>query len=295
MDKSVSVRFFRVRRKDREGVSFSDGIRELGRQGLAAREVEVDDGVTVRLDQFGEHGGYINGLFLRKQIHNLPPKVPPGAPAIPLGLPEGYALGHSVAFRYHPELSILALQYNQREVGLSKISVYISTALNNNPGYHFEPVLNLDIWRQLNGTEPRKLTIRVAAPDQLEAVENEHLTTKASLENLKDLSGGAHVELTFSMGHHQGTLLPMPIRRLSRWIMGESDASRGEISKIRLEGINEDGEAIALDLLNAQLGEKITLDLPDDPERSYQLRDQYLSGVFRRNWGAIREQFGEAN
>jgi len=294
MDKSVSVRFYRVRRRDREGVSFSDCLRELGGRNLADREVEIDDGVTVRLDQFGEHAGYINGLFLRKQIHNLPPKVPPGAPAIPLGLPQGYALGHSIAFRYHPGLSVLALQYNQKEVSLLKIHDYISIALGT-PGYRFEPVLNLDAWRQLNSTVPRKLTIKVAAPDQLEAVENNHLTTKTSLENLKNLSGGAHVELSFSMGHHQGSLLPRSIRNLSSWIMGESEASRGEISKIRLEGKNEDGATIALDLLNAQLGEKTTLDLPDDPERSYQIRDQYVSDVCRRNWLAVREQFGAAN
>lgn len=294
MDRTVNVQFFRVRRKDREGLQFSDCLRQLGGLALGDREHIVDENITVRLDQFEEQAGYIHGLFLRTQIDNLPPKVQLGLPAEPLGLPQGYALSHSVVFQYHPGLSVLALEHNRRSVSLSKIDAYLSEAFNA-PGFYFDPILNLDAWRQLNATTPRKVTIRVAEPDQLEAVENDQLTTKESLRRFKQLSGGAHVEVSFSMGHHRGSLRSRQMRAISNWMLRESDEYRGGVSKIRIEGQDEEGEGIALDLLHAQLGEKALLNLPDDPVQSFEIRNRHVSAVVRRNWPTVRQQFGEPN
>jgi hypothetical protein len=294
LDRWVTVRFYRVDRKNAVGPLFSDCIRQAYGRGDGHRECDIGDEILLRIDNVVEAGGYLSGQYLRRQLRNLPPRLADHGPPEELGLPAGYGLGHGTAFRYHLGLSVLALQENRQAVGVSRISGYLETILQTQ-GFDFRPAINRDAWAQLNRTNPRKFRFRVAEPDHLEAVEEPHQTVRRNLSQMKRVAGGAFVEFEVGMGHTDGNLDARATRSVARWINGEYVAGRGGVKALVIEGADREDETqkVVLDLIKAQLSEREILDLPDDnPVENYAIRSKHLARVFQRQMDALRDQFG---
>ena len=90
--------------------------------------------------------------------------------------------------------------------------------------------------------------------------------------------------------------------RTVNWLRQEKSADRGTISKLQARIVDEEGHADILDLLDAQLGTRRELDLPDDDpdrdaairvnnDRDAAIRVNNIANIFENHLATLEQQF----
>lgn len=249
--------------------------------------IDLGDEIHIRLERFVQDGQFIKGEFTRKQTVNLPPKVRGNGTLQPSPEP----IAHRVAFQYHPRLSILAIEANKNSISLTKVNNYIQQILQHH-GFDFLPVQSRAAWEKLNDCNPRSLTIRVAHPENMSAVEGASRTLTQNLVAMREVLGGPVVELQVGFGRQRDGLLDRRnLMTIIRGLMRQHE-QHGNVEKLQIKA---DGEQEPLDLLLEQIKEKETLELDDNNiDAHYQMRRDFIESVFRAHMPTIRDIYGQA-
>jgi hypothetical protein len=286
MDKMVCIKFYQIQRLSKDDEAFSDSLNRAfsRRQG---EWINLEEDVYVRLERFAIEGTYITGEFTRKQTVNLPPKVKNNGMLEPSPDP----IAHRAAFQYHPVLGILAIESNRSSVTLGKINLYLQKLLGHH-GFEFLPVPSKASWDRLSSCNPRSITIKLACPENMRAVEGASRTLTQNLAAMKDVFGGPVVEINVGFGRQRdGFLNKRNLINVVRGLMRQQDEV-GNVEKIQIKA---DGEDETIDLLLEQIKEKEVLELNDkNIESHYITRKQFLERMFRTHMTAIREIYSQA-
>jgi hypothetical protein len=237
-----------------------------------------------------QDGTFFDGEFARIQTEGLP-RASGTAGLAPLAHD---ALGHAVAFRYHPETRVIALQTDKNAVSLRRILPYLRE-LNPLAGYSSDPIANEDVWERFEQGQPRKFAISLAAATNLAAAEGGPSAIASSSRRVAEASRGGTVRIEVSAPRGQDGLDKNFVRSIIEYF-GGADEGAANVTSLQVTSRQEDERADDIinfvdDLLKAR--RELTL-LPGDIDAHYNERRDFLRLSFDENLTYIRNYYGEA-
>lgn len=291
MAHSVTVKFFKVDRREATGLNFSDALRKVDEiMPLAKRERDVGTETIpaiVRLERFSETGPYIEGELIRRQSDDLPPEATDnGLVALDVS-----SLGMRVAFRYNTQLGVLAMQANNLAVSHRRFAAYL-TAINSNATFDLEPVPTADAWQRFREGVPRKLIAKIAAPESLGAIEGAAGSVAGSVQQLADTyNKGAIITLEVSMGRRHGSLLREAVKSTVEKFQELRGKNKGDIRELRVGLSTDEGESDQVDFLDEFLVFRDEFEFPKEIDQHYTLRRNHLDTIFIKNMPYLKKLY----
>jgi hypothetical protein len=287
--KAVSVRFFRIVRKQRQEVPFFERLAQVHGTPQSDRVQEIEE-VLYWVDKTLQNGNLISDRLCRLQSNNLPPQALPDGRLLPLGV---RAIGPNTVWQFHRDLSVLAIETTRNGVNLSKLLAYVRRICDCR-GYGFFPVLDNTVLEAARAGRIRELAVRVATPRNLHTVTADHRRMKAGMVELMTGELSTQIEIKYSVRAGDPDIQEGRFTQLVNWFRGEKAADRGAISKLQARIVDEEGHVDILDLLDAQLGTRRELDLPnDDPDTDAVVRLTNIADIFHSHLPSLEAQFGE--
>lgn len=280
MDRSVTVRFYRVERPSRNTPRLLDVLQHIVALALPDRERTIRTDFDVRLEHMQPDGpNVVAGEFTRIQTTNFPSEVD-GRGTHPLSVDN--PLGHGIAFRFDHARSVLAIQYDVRVISPGRVFDYLKIMWPE-ASYRLRPLVRNDMWRRFNRGPVRKVEIAIASPSNLADIEG---PDQAAFDAVRTL-GGAYeapiLRVEMSMGRRNGALSDN-VKTLARSLW--EAASIGNVDIRAMNAVTEvvEGPNDEINLLDELLSAQEVLPLPDrDPERSYAIRRQFLQHAMNEN------------
>jgi len=261
---------------------------------LADRETDVFD-MFVRLERLNRRGQWLSGELARRQVQDLPPKARIGLPAESLDLGDGYGLIHRAAFRLHAPTGVLALQDNRRGLGRRTLATYAGEA-SGHRGFQVDPILHTDVWRQMANLEIKRLSVQVARPENLRAIEPNDVTVVGALRALKSVVNAPEVVLELKVSRREKGLDQARARGLLRFFGRTAEDGGAGISRLKVAGRNPDEQQdVELDLLEAHIKEHKKLSLSNDIIGNYTQRDTAVGEAIDHYLDEIKLQFPDLN
>lgn len=279
MEKSVTLRFYDVRRTTEDKPALADVLRMVAAKPIAEREARVGiDDVLVRLEDFQERDGEMHGQFVRGQTGNRPGRMLPGGTG---NLPFGEPLGHGIAFRFRVRDGLLAVQFDSKILSPGKIMDYL---YQHDPRaeYRLAPRLREDAWERFAALPLRKLEVSVAGHANANDLDNEAEPVWRNVSLIKQAYGADTVRFQISMGHRDGSLLDNA-KGVLREAFRRHENNEDDIRAIK--GVLDTGEGVPndeIDLLGTlfDVKEELSFDGDDFP-RFYTLRRDLLGVKIR--------------
>jgi hypothetical protein len=195
VDRNVAVRFYTIETQTNPPQSLRSALQRIAGLDLLNREAEVEDGIVVRLEHADFPANGVRGEIIRRQTSNLPPKALPGKPIENLGVE---AIGHSTAFLYDANLSILAFEQARNGITAMRFALYVGHFLNASK-YDILPIPSKEMWDTLRTGRVRAMSVRCAAPQSLEAADDESGSTRSGLIALQRTTQTYYVEARLGM------------------------------------------------------------------------------------------------
>ncbi len=234
VDTNISARFYRVDKTHKKQALFAASLGKI--QAIAA---DHDRDLVIGETRVGSTGLNFSkplywGDLLRLQDKNLPSLRLKGQPPRPLKLPPDGHLGHHTAFLYDAQTRMLAFQTAHSTVSLSNFNLYIDS-LSKSGLYDFVPVLKPDELKQLAQMQPKTFLIKIADPEDLEAVEAGQVELQRSLVALQGTLNGAYVKIQVGMGHYKHNLERGKVSSVVSWLLEQYAKKRGDVKAIQLK------------------------------------------------------------
>jgi hypothetical protein len=294
MESNLTARYFRVS-GDGPAPQFTALLKEIVSAPLPAREKDLNPGtlnpVIIRLERFEDlNGGFVAGELIRKQIREIPPEVSDNGLS-PIVLSEGGGLGYSSVFVYHRQTGVLGIQSNTAAVTHKRLQYYCG-AWNHLANYAFDPVVKQEAWERFNRGLPRKISIKLANPQQLNGLTNSALSVGEAAANLSEILNGPYVTIEVSMGQKKGSLAVNAVRQLVTQLRGFLPG-QADVRKLTASVKAEGEEVDEINFLDEFLVYRDTIELPEnDHERSYLSRRGALLQNFVVNLTYIQSIYG---
>ncbi len=287
MDRSVTVRYFTIEPVV-GAAGFVDAIEAAHNLGATPhlREKTVRTVSRVRLETRSRVRGLLFGEVVRVQTENIPPEAQQ-AGLVPLTIG---GLGHSVAFCYDEESSVIAIQFDPRGVSLGLLLDYLSI-VNDGRGFVYNPVINDDAWDRYNRGNPKTLTLSIASPQQLDGLAGASGSVLEASKRLAEITHAPIVTITVTMGHARGGLFKRSVDQIVRAFSSEEqgDAVRGLSVKSKVDGMPSD----EIDFLKDLARDRDILELPsDDHDQHLRERWNFIERSFVARLPALREMYG---
>lgn len=279
MEKTVTLRFYDVRRTSNDKPAFADVLRLIAAKPMADREARVGvEDILVRLEDFGEDGGEIHGQFIRGQSGNRPGQM---LPAGTTNLPFREPLGHGVAFRYRPANGLLAIQFDSKILSVGRVLDYLYQH-EVRAEYRLTARLREDAWERFAELPLRRLEVSVAGHPNAADLDDENEPVWRNVAEIKQAYGADTVNFQIGMGHRKGTLFD-DAKGILREAFRRHENGEDDIRAIK--GVLETGEGARndeIDLLGTLLDVKEELHFDgDDFPRFYRLRRDLLADKIR--------------
>ena len=284
MDKNIRVNFFQTANVNAANATFFDAITQCAGRPDAAQYIELFQGVRVRIERVTQDGQYLIGELVRQQVENLPAIARGTGPLEPNNTP----LGHRAAFRYLPEINILALEANRTSVSAARFNSFLRQRIPGHAGFFFDPCLTADALAQLRDGTPRKMQMRVALPNDLRLIEGGPASIETSLENLRDIVDGQviTVEVGLNRGEKGRSLSIDGILSVFRW----GSQNRGQVKKLTVQ---TEEQALPIDLFGQQVVEIGVVDLDNENvDRSYEARRDFIDIAFANRLNELQSIYG---
>ncbi|MBC9876375.1 hypothetical protein G8O24_03325 [Bradyrhizobium sp. INPA01-394B] len=277
MDRRITFRFYRVVRAPGGRLNFSDAVIQIGAIARPAdREQQLGEDYYVRAEVVESARGSIHGEFTRIQKTNYPSEVSEtGRRPLRIRNP----LGHGIVFRYLPTTDHLGLQYDPRVISPGRIAEYLREMVDG-ARFEFQPIVRQDMWEKFNQGIVRKISISVAGPTNLTAMDRGGAQSIVrSFRDMGEAYEAPTITIDLSMGHQSGGLSER-IKAMVRHFRAQAVQDQVEISSMKAR-VRQEGEGTEdLDLLEDILSVRDRLELSvNDPEANYRvklsaLRDQ---------------------
>jgi hypothetical protein len=264
-------------------------IRALAAISEDERVRNISD-VDFWMDKLTVKENVATGRICRVQTAHLPPQALPGGKLTPLGV---RAIGPHSIWQYEPKLSVIAIESTRSGAGLGKLLAYIRAACDCR-GYAYAPVVDDATLAAAQHGRIRELAMRIATPKNLESVTAAQRRIKQGLVELMGAQIATQIEIRFSVTARDPDIPTNRFVQAAKWLIRERKADRGTISKLQARVVEDDGHGNMLDLLDAHLGARADLDLPnDDPDLSAAVRFANISQVFNTYRPTLEKQFGK--
>jgi hypothetical protein len=287
LEKAVSVRFFRITRGVHQSTPFFERLVQLNDRPEVDRIQQIAE-VPHWIDKVKRNGEIISGRLCRIQSNNLPPQASEDGKLLPLGV---RAIGPNTVWQFNGNLGVLAFEMTRNGVSLSKFLTYIR-GMCNCRGYAYFPVLDDNTLEAARAGRVRELSLRVATPSNLHTIARDQQRMRAGMVELMGDEIATQMEIRYSVRARDPDIQEGWFTRTVNWLRQEKAADRGNISKLQARIVDEGGHSDVLDLLDAQLGMRRDLDLPDDdPDRHADIRLNNIADIFDSFLPSLERQF----
>lgn len=252
MDRTITVLFYHLQPKQRNRTSFSSALKAAASEEFPERNVFDGD---VQIQRHDPVHRLHTGEFMRRQTENLPPQLRQGGRRrlSNLRLDQDSGLGHGASFIYDSANGILVWENNRNGATVGRFVSYVESFAPSD-GYEYAPVISEEAMRRLRRTNIRHLRVKVAAPTDLRAVEDREEAVRTSLVDLARIAQSAYVEVKVGVTREREARLPDRVRSIIRWLSRESDEGRGKVTKLRIEGKDQDtGDPTTIDVLTDRM------------------------------------------
>ncbi len=295
MDNAVTLKFFRVERSYAHCIDFEQALREALGVGStpASREQNINAGgpkLIVRLERLTGNGKpYVAGEMIRKQVANIPPEANE-AGLTRLQLNQGSGLGLSSAFLFHVPTQVLLLQSTAQSVSQGRLGLYLHF-VNKLAEYTFSPVATANAWARFNSGEPRKIRMRLAAPQNFSPLKIDGKSVGRGMADIGESLHAPYLTIEVSMGRKRGSLASAPARKWVDSLLKFGQSHPGSVETLSASVTDGDGPDV-IDFLQEQLVVKDELDLDDtDPTKNYAARKAFLESTFNEHLGYITKLY----
>jgi hypothetical protein len=258
---------------------------------LSDREREISRGVIARLESLTREDDFLVGEFCRKQTDDIPPAAGPSG-LDQIRLSNGGGLGYLAAFRYHLPTRVLLLEKNKMSVSHVRFVLYLKR-LEPSCTYTSSEVPSEDVWGRFERGEVRRLSVKIADPENLEAVEPEGAVFRSAAA-LGDAYSGLTVNIDVGVGHSRDKNLDKgAVRRFVDQVTKGSRAAN--VTKLKISVADEDGTSL-LDFPGDNLKVSDSIDYDGDNIRSkFEARKGFISAAFSDNMLYIQRLYGSGN
>lgn len=276
MANKITVRFYEVQKLQPQGPSLKTALETIAAKEHGKRQVQLGEGVVVRLERYSEDAGELEGEFTRVRREDFPYRVmSDGAKALDVEDP----LGNGVAFRFRPHDHVLAIQYNALRVSPGRVADYL-LQFDSRFAFDLTPKMNTMNWQKFNQFPVRKLKIAIASPQDLAAIENQAAAVRSAASDLGEAYGAPIVTIEMSMGHRKGAL-STAVRTVANTFSGLFQGGEADVRTLKASVTSEEGEpAEEINLIDEVLSEKIEFPNPaNDPDANYKVRREILKNA----------------
>lgn len=290
MDRSITAGIYRIRPTRGNRVPPVSAFTAFDPDGV---EIEVLD-AFVRMHRVSARNNIWKGEFLRRQVDNFPPRARRRGEVLPLRLGDGEGLGHGAAFEFHANNNILVWQQVRTGASLTRFAAYLGQLANTS--YAIEPVISVDALAELNHAQAKRIHVKIADPDNLQALDARQRDVKSAFRLFGQVADGAYVEVTIGSERGSNSFLPArKMRDFLRWLSQEADAERGGIQKLQIVGrTTDDDDLRVIDLLQGRMRDQTVLDIDgDNLERNFHRRSAWLSSVYEKFSEEIQQLYSE--
>lgn len=279
MEKSVTLRFYTVRRTSEDRPRLAEVLRAIAALELVDREKQIGvDDALVRLENFDEDQDSISGQLIRGQSRNRPGRMlPDGTDNLPFIEP----IGHGIAFLYRLNDGLLAIQFDTKILSPSKMMDYLYQH-DARAEYSLAPILRNDAWERFAELPLRKIKVSVAGHMNAQDLDNVDQPVWRNVAAIKQAYGADTVKFEISMGHRRGALLDTA-KDIAREAFRRLDEGIEDIRAIK--GVLDTGEGLPndeIDLMGTLFDVKESFEMDgNDFPRFYALRRQLLRDKIR--------------
>jgi hypothetical protein len=276
MTNRISVRFYSVEKLQPNGPSLKRALEHISQMNHEQRQIQLGEGVIVRLERFEEDAGELCGEFTRVRDTDFPFEVrPDGVRSLQTEGP----IGTGVAFRFRPGDHTLAMQFDTRIVSPGRVVDFFLHA-DTRFGFSFTPKLDEENWLKFNDSPIRKLRIGIASPQHLDALEGEGEAVGTAFRRLGEAYSGQVITIEIGMGHRRGAL--SAAARQAAGAIGQLMAG-GQADVRSLKGWikpAEDRPVEEINLIDEFLSDKIEFPSPkNNPDENYAVRKNLLRRI----------------
>ena len=203
MARSITVRFYTVGKVSPQGSSLRTTLQTVFNLGEpSARERQLTGGFVCRLERLDLAPGYLSGEMMRVRDTDLPCEVhPDGTRALGLDVP----IGDGIAFCFREADHTLAIHYDTGVVSPGRFNDYLMQ-MHHAGQFTMEPVLDAAAIARFQAQPLRKLRVKLARPQNLDALDDESAAAGAAMQSLGDAYEAPVVTIELSMGHNKGQL-----------------------------------------------------------------------------------------
>lgn len=151
--------------------------------------------------------------------------------------------------------------------------------------------MNEDAWERYDRGEPTKLTLSIAAPQNLENLPGVAGSVLGASKRLAEITEAPVVTLQVSMGRARGSLSKQAVDAVLRAFTTEEQEEnvRSLSVKSRVEGLPSD----EIDFIKDLARDQAVLDLPSDNHDGHlQIRYAFIERSFEARLAYLRERYG---
>jgi hypothetical protein len=203
MAKSITVRFYSVGKLAAHGPSLRatlQAIYDLGEP--AVRQRQLAGGFVCRLERLVLEPGYVSGEMMRVRDTDLPCEVhPDGTRALGIDVP----IGDGVAFCFREADHTLAIHYDPRVLSPGRFNDYLMQ-MHHAGQFVMEPVMDGEALARFQEQPLRKLKVRLARPQNLDALDDEAAPAGAAIQAMGEAYEAPEITIELSMGRNRGSL-----------------------------------------------------------------------------------------
>lgn len=292
----VTVRFYIVH--DQEGVPLEDRLAAIAAKPKGTREINTADNeavpFNVRLEDCDTSDkAFMCGQFVRRTLDNHPPEATEEG-LLTLKLKEGAGLGYPAAFAYAPALKVIAIEHSPRTLSLSRILLYVNM-MGDAGKLSAQPIPNQLAWDRYKTGKPRKITLTIANPTNLAAVEGEVGGVLSASGKLNEIFEGPVITIEVSMGHKKGFLNPLHVEKILNYFT-KGEGKGADVRSLKASVKPDDGSPTdELDFLNELLVSRDTLELSGDPLKDYARRKAFVLAELKSHTPYLKKVYGPAN
>ena len=257
----ITARYFQVTNAENYNRTFREALSDISNiLPLENRATQID-GFGYRLERFdNSRAGIIKGEMIKIQADNLPAEVfPDRLEELQVEEP-----GYGMAFVYDEQLSVVAVQFDNRVVSMSKFNGYLNSMDIRN-GFHFRVIPGPDSWNTFMNGEIKKFKIKVALPQNLNVGVDDPMGE--SISALANAYESPFVTIEIGVGRRKRTISESIVDTASRFINTVPvESMRAKVADMAEE----------IDLLEEMLRDKGDIVIPSEPNESYGMRSQFI-------------------
>jgi len=240
------------------------------------RKLLEHDGFAVRIQHGGQHGNHYECDFIRIDFEDIPLKAKRDGTTEYLDLDEDEGVGDQTAALYDSIYDVLVLERNRLGVTPTKFARYLEHIARLDSPVIISPVITPDGLRRLASMSTiRKLKMRIASVDRLNAVADENTST-ASMIQLGQQFEAPQVEVTVGFGHKRGVLHKPSVRSLLRSLTDIARRQHSTVAKLEVQGTDNQNEYEKFDLLDNRMIEEEELQPDAHRDIPYSERKEFL-------------------